>query len=134
MFSYPDAQRYRLGANYQQLPCNRPVSEVYSPYQRDGAMRHGDNYGSDPNYVNASRKDINFKGQLGANGHSYATEHDVWVGKVNAYASEMMDEDYEQARGMWKVLGKAGEHEVFISNVVGHLGKADKDVQQGAIG
>src|SRR5258708_1824268 len=26
MFAYPDAARYRLGVNYQQLPCNRPVS------------------------------------------------------------------------------------------------------------
>lgn len=49
MFSYPDAARYRVGPNYQQLPCNRPLS-VYSPYQRDGPMRLDGNYGSDPDY------------------------------------------------------------------------------------
>ena len=51
MFAYNDAARYRLGVNYQQLPCNKPVSAVYSPYQRDGFMTFGDNYGGDPNYV-----------------------------------------------------------------------------------
>lgn len=49
MFSYPDAARYRVGPNYQQLPCNRPL-EAYSPYQRDGPMRVDGNYGSDPDY------------------------------------------------------------------------------------
>jgi len=48
MVSYPDAQRYRLGANYQQLPCNKPLSTVYSPYQRDGAGSINGNYGPDP--------------------------------------------------------------------------------------
>jgi catalase len=133
MFAYPDAQRYRLGANYQQLPVNRPVSEVYSPYQRDGAMNTTKNYGNDPNYVNASTKDVNFKGKLGANGQSFDEEHEKWVGNVTAYASEMVDADYEQAREMWKVLGKAQEQEVFIGNVAAHLGSARKEVQQEAI-
>jgi catalase len=49
MFSYPDAARYRIGPNYQQLPCNR-AKTVYSPYQRDGPMRVDGNYGPDPDY------------------------------------------------------------------------------------
>jgi catalase len=136
MFAYPDAQRYRLGANYQQLPVNRPVSEVYSPYQRDGAMNTTKNYGNDPNYVGAITKTVNFKGKVGANGQSYDIgNHDEWVwGKVESYASEMVDADYEQARGMWALLGKAQEQDVFISNVAGHLGSASKEVQKGAIG
>ena len=35
LFSYPDAQRYRLGTNYQQLPVNAPVVPVAN-FQRDG--------------------------------------------------------------------------------------------------
>lgn len=49
MFSYPDAARYRIGPNYQQLPCNA-AKNVYSPYQRDGPMRMDGNYGADPDY------------------------------------------------------------------------------------
>ena len=39
LFSYPDTHRYRIGANYLQLPVNRPQSPVHS-YNRDGAMRY----------------------------------------------------------------------------------------------
>jgi catalase len=49
MFSYPDAARYRVGTNYQQLPCNRAL-HVYAPFLRDGAMTINGNYGGDPNY------------------------------------------------------------------------------------
>ena len=50
MFSYPDAARYRVGPNYQQLPCNKARSPVYSPYQRDGPSTINGNYGGDPDY------------------------------------------------------------------------------------
>lgn len=49
MFSYPDAARYRVGPNYQQIPCNK-AKYVYSPYQRDGPGCINGNYGSDPDY------------------------------------------------------------------------------------
>ena len=38
VFSYADAHRYRIGANYNQLPVNRPIAEVHS-YSKDGHMR-----------------------------------------------------------------------------------------------
>ncbi|WP_424212019.1 catalase [Streptomyces sp. BI20] len=38
LLSYPDAHRYRIGANYAQLPPNRPRTRVAS-YAKDGAMR-----------------------------------------------------------------------------------------------
>ncbi|OWZ67050.1 catalase [Cryptococcus neoformans] len=135
MFAYPDAARYRLGVNYQQLPCNRPVSEVYAPYQRDGAMRYMTNYGGDPNYVRSSLKEINFKGQLGAKGHSTGgnEKHDEWVGRVAAYTTETTDEDYVQPRMFWEVLGKAGDQEDLITNVSCHLSKAIPSLQKGAV-
>lgn len=37
-FAYGDAQRYRLGVNYQELPVNRPVVPVVNNMQ-DGAMQ-----------------------------------------------------------------------------------------------
>lgn len=37
LFSYPDAQRYRLGANYLNIPVNCPYATVRNQ-QRDGAM------------------------------------------------------------------------------------------------
>ncbi|MCG8669486.1 MAG: catalase [Pseudomonadales bacterium] len=37
LIAYPDAQRYRLGANYNQLVSNKPKCPVHN-YQRDGAF------------------------------------------------------------------------------------------------
>lgn len=36
-FAYADAQRYRVGTNFQQLPVNAPINEVHS-YNFDGNM------------------------------------------------------------------------------------------------
>lgn len=36
-FAYPDAERHRIGANYLQLPVNRPRIPVHN-HQQDGAM------------------------------------------------------------------------------------------------
>ncbi len=49
ILSYPDAQRYRLGANYEQIPVNR-CPFATNNYQRDGYMRVDGNGGSEPNY------------------------------------------------------------------------------------
>jgi catalase len=49
ILSYPDAHRYRLGGNYEQIPVNRCPFAVNN-YQRDGQMRVDDNGGSNPNY------------------------------------------------------------------------------------
>jgi catalase len=49
LFAYPDAQRYRIGANFQTLPVNRPRNGVNN-YQRDGALRFDGNHGAKDNY------------------------------------------------------------------------------------
>jgi len=55
--AYPDAHRYRLGANYEQIPVNRPIAPVHN-YQRDGMMRVDGNQGDSPNYFPNSFDDI----------------------------------------------------------------------------
>jgi catalase len=50
LFSYGDAQRYRLGVNHNLIPVNRAKVEV-NDYHRDGAMRVDGNYGSAPAYT-----------------------------------------------------------------------------------
>lgn len=49
ILSYPDAHRYRLGANFEQIPVNRCPFMVNN-YQRDGYMRVDGNGASSPNY------------------------------------------------------------------------------------
>ncbi|MCC3276004.1 MULTISPECIES: catalase [unclassified Arthrobacter] len=50
IFSYPDAQRYRVGANYNQLPVNAPKAPVNN-YSQDGAMRFSYNSPETPVYA-----------------------------------------------------------------------------------
>ncbi|RZU63858.1 catalase [Microterricola gilva] len=50
VFSYPDAQRYRVGTNYNQIPVNSPVAPVRN-YSQDGAQRHGFNAPTVPVYA-----------------------------------------------------------------------------------
>ncbi|MFI3317814.1 MAG: catalase [Rikenellaceae bacterium] len=45
LFSYGDAQRYRLGVNHYEIPVNKPRCPFHS-YHRDGQMRTDGNHGS----------------------------------------------------------------------------------------
>ncbi len=49
LFSYGDAQRYRLGVNHNDIPVNKARCPYHS-YHRDGQMRVDGNYGSDISY------------------------------------------------------------------------------------
>ncbi|WP_066296197.1 catalase [Arthrobacter luteolus] len=50
IFSYPDAQRYRVGTNYNQLPVNAPKAPVHN-YSQDGSQRHFFNSPETPVYA-----------------------------------------------------------------------------------
>jgi catalase len=49
LFSYGDAQRYRLGVNHSLIPVNAPRCPVHS-YHRDGSMRVDNNMGGTTPY------------------------------------------------------------------------------------
>lgn len=49
LFSYGDAQRYRLGVNHMSIPVNAPKCPVHA-YHRDGQMRVDGNYGATVGY------------------------------------------------------------------------------------
>ncbi|OAL46505.1 catalase-domain-containing protein [Pyrenochaeta sp. DS3sAY3a] len=127
MFSYPDAARYRVGPNYQQLPSNR-AKHVYSPFQRDGIMRADGNYGPDPHYVRST-----FRPLASLNAALGDVAHDKWVGEVCTYTSEVTDEDFAQPRDLWALFKKWEQDEMFIDNICGHLKKALPQVQKETI-
>lgn len=54
LFSYADAQRYRLGTNYQRMEVNKPINRLLTPTYRDG-ITYDDNFGSTPNYIPSSQ-------------------------------------------------------------------------------
>ncbi|RFU35950.1 hypothetical protein B7463_g414, partial [Scytalidium lignicola] len=129
MFAYPDAQRYRLGVNYQQLPSNRPISRVYTPYERDGAASFTGNYGGDPNYVR-SVFTVTIPGPK-------SIEHDEWAGGkggVGVHEIPVSDADFAQATALWNLFAtQPGEQEGFIKNVASDIKGIPKDLQDGVI-
>jgi len=60
--------------------------------------------------------------------------HSEWVGKVQAYSSDVTEEDWEQPRTLWKMFKDNGEDEVFLNNLSGHVNKALPQVQKETAG
>lgn len=101
------------------LPTNAARVPVYTPYQRDGFMNFGTNYGSDPSYVNSVMHPVTFKrNSQGVTVPGPVAGHERWVGEVSNHTSEVGTEDFEQATMLWHVLGKEpGHQDRFVGNV-----------------
>ncbi|HUX70884.1 MAG TPA: catalase [Cellulomonadaceae bacterium] len=54
VFSYPDAQRYRVGTNYNEIPVNSPHAAPVHTYTQDGAARHHYRPATSPVYAPSS--------------------------------------------------------------------------------
>jgi catalase len=114
LFSYPDAHRARIGANYKLLPVNAPVPPVHT-YSKDGPMRYAKV--SDPVYA------PNCKG-----GPRADTEHYQPVGwhtdgdmVRTAYALRAADDDWGQAGTLVREVFDDAQRERLVHNIVGHL-------------
>jgi catalase len=140
MFAYPDAQRYRLGVNYQFLPTNAAKSGVYCPTERDGFMNFKTNYGGDPNYVGSKLRPTAFKGagetNSMANGSVVETngaksipkEEDKFSATPVTFTSEVTDDDFVQPRALWEVFGRQeGCQERFVDTVAEHVSQVKRD-------
>ncbi|KAH9451038.1 hypothetical protein MJO28_009485 [Puccinia striiformis f. sp. tritici] len=91
LFAYTDAQRYRLGANYQQIPVNCPFSAVAN-YQRDGASSYLGNQGNRPAFAASY-------GRLAVVPRAYNSDnHTVWKSGAIRYLSQISPIDFEQPR------------------------------------
>lgn len=122
IMSYPDAQRYRLGANYQQLPVNQPKCPVMH-YQRDGAMALGDNGGSSPNY------DPNSYESAPKQNSAYAEPAmDLGHVVVDRYDHHKGNDEYTQAGNLYRLL-KPDAQQRLVDNIVDSLGGARQDIQ-----
>ncbi len=115
LLAYPDAHRYRLGANYEQIPVNRPVSPVHN-YQRDGAMRVDGNSGGSPNYFPNSFDDI----EAGREYREPAFRLDGDL--ADSYDRNRDDDDhYTQPGELFRKVMTDGERANAISNLIGSM-------------
>jgi catalase len=121
LFSYGDAQRYRLGVNHHLIPVNKPKSNVYS-YHRDGAMRVDGNYGArigyEPNSYDEWQEEEKFK-EPPLKLHGDATNWDF---------REDDDDYYSQPRALFNLMS-AAQKKVLFQNTARHMDDAPKKIK-----
>ncbi|MFK2930917.1 catalase [Dyella agri] len=121
LFSYGDAQRYRLGVNHHQIPVNRPRCPYHS-FHRDGAMRVDGNQGStlayEPNSYGEWHEQPDFREPpLSLEG---AADH--WNHRV--------DEDYYSQPGALFRLMSAKQKKALFENTARAMQGVPEDIQR----
>ncbi|MGC9362308.1 MAG: catalase [Candidatus Syntrophosphaera sp.] len=121
LFSYGDAQRYRLGINHHQIPVNKARTEVHS-FHRDGAMRLDGNYGGtigyDPNSKGEWEDQPDFKEP------PYPVEGDA--DRYDFYADD--DDHYSQPRALFNLMSPE-QKQVLYENTARNMGDSSKEVK-----
>ncbi|MGN7239254.1 catalase KatA [Priestia megaterium] len=117
LFAYSDAHRYRVGANHQALPINRPRSEVNN-YQRDGQMRFDDNGGRSVYYEPNS-----FDGPTESQENKQAAYPVSGVADSVAYDH---NDHYTQAGDLYRLLSE-DERTRLVANIVEAMKPVEKE-------
>jgi catalase len=129
LFSYGDAQRYRLGVNHHQIPVNHPkgVEGGYNSFHRDGQMRMDGNQGAALHY------EPNSYGMW-----QEQPEHDEPLQKVNGDIKrwnfrEDDDNYYEQPGKLFRLM-KPDEQQRLFENTARNMGCSDEIIKLRHIG
>ncbi len=120
-FSYTDTQRYRLGANYLQLPTNRPKVPVNNN-QRDGAMQIGE-FSGQVNYEPSSLDPDAPREALSDKPYMHSIEGEVTRQKIR------LTDDFTQAGERYRSLSKM-DQEHLVDNLTADLLSIDRPIQQ----
>ncbi|GAE06715.1 catalase [Paenibacillus sp. JCM 10914] len=123
LFSYPDTQRHRLGANYLQIPVNCPYAPVRN-HQRDGLM----NVNQDPSPVNYEPNSYT-SGPV--EDPSYRESEAPLQGHVTRQRIEKTD-DFTQAGELYRSF-TAEQQDNLIRNLVADLSQTKDDIQLRAV-
>ena len=122
LFSYGDAQRYRLGVNHHLIPVNAPRFGSNS-YHRDGQMRvdgnHGDTLGYEPNSYGEWKEQNEFdEPSLSLKGDAAHWEF-----------REDDDDYYSQPRDLFNIMSM-DERQRLFENTVRALGDAPVEIKK----
>jgi catalase len=116
IFAYPDAARYRLGVNYEQIPVNR-CPYMVNNYYRDGHMRVDRNAADSPNYYPNSFDDI------GADGGYQELPLQLYSGYVGTYDRNAPGEDdhFSQPGEFYREVLSPDAKASLVKNIVGAM-------------
>ena len=122
LFSYGDAQRYRLGVNHYQIPVNKPQCPFHNPH-RDGAMRVDGNEGSTLHYTPNSYGQWDEQKQFSEPGMKIDGQ---------AFHYEFRDDDtdyFTQPGNLFRIMNEAQQH-VLFENTARQIGGAEQFIQE----
>ncbi len=122
LFSYGDAQRYRLGVNHAQIPVNAPRCPYHS-YHRDGAMRVDGNVGSTKGYEPNSLEEWQEQPE-------YKEPPMDLFGSADHWDHREDDNDYYTQAGDLFRLMSAEQQQVLFENTARSVGGANIEVQK----
>ena len=125
LFSYGDAQRYRLGVNHHLIPVNASRCPFHS-FHRDGQMRvdgnHGATLGYEPNSYGEWQEQPEFK------------EPPLSIEGAADHWNHREDTDYySQAGNLFRLMNKA-QQQVLFENTARAMGDAPKEIKIRHIG
>ena len=119
IFSYPDAQRYRVGTHYEMLPVNRPIVEV-NTYNFDGSMNFDI---KEP--TKAFYEPNSFDGPV--EDKSYL-EPDLAVGDIaKRYDHRVGNDDFSQPRALFLLMSNSQKEQLF-SNIKDAMAGVPRDI------
>ncbi|WP_290703334.1 catalase [Amphritea sp.] len=125
LFSYGDAQRYRLGVNHHQIPVNAPRCPVHS-YHRDGAMRVDDNYGGTIGYEPNSQREWQEQPE-------YAEPPLSLSGAASRWDHREDDDYYSQPGTLFRLMSPE-QQQLLFENTARSVGGASVEIQRRHIG
>lgn len=122
LINYADAQRYRLGVNYHQIPVNAPRCPVMSNH-RDGTGRVDGNYGSLPHYQPNSFGQWLEQPEYREPPLKITGDADFWNYRED-------DDDYfSQPRALFQLMSTA-QQQVLFDNTARAMGDAPDFIKQ----
>ena len=142
-FAYADQQRYRIGANYKQLPVNQPqnVDEV-NTYEHEGSMQFLFNAPEDPVY-SPNRHDkgtgvlddaaVNDRSQLETTtaAELYINPESHGSDLVRApYVRHAEDDDFVQARDLYENVYDDAAKERLVTNITNAMAGVSEETEE----
>jgi catalase len=123
VFSYADAQRYRLGTHYNALPVNQPQVPVHH-YHKDGAMRF---FPNSPN-PDAYYEPNSFGGPV--EDKSVQEPPLRLVGDADRYNHRDGNDDYSQPRALWNLFDEAQKGRLYSNYAAAMEGVPDEIIER----
>jgi len=112
-FAYPDAQRYRVGSNFEMLPINRPLNEVNNTH-KDGNM----NFTPLDQVPHISYEPNSFDGAIA---DSKYNEPALSIdGDAARYDRSIKNDHFYQSRDLFNLMDASQKQQLF-SNIAGAM-------------